>query len=302
MKLFDDSGLQPRTVAVDSPWLVPFDASLESTGMLSSAPKKGMGNKGRLKKTRDQLEVFQEALYAGGQFALLCIFQALDAAGKDGTIRACFSGLDPACLKVTSFKSPSKQELTHDFLWRTNNALPGRGRIGIFNRSYYEDVLVVRVHPEFLDARYPQGAPQTERLWPMRYRAIREHELHLATANTVILKFWLHVSPEEQARRFLDRIDEPDKRWKFSARDVHEAGFRQDYDAAALDMLNETSRPWAPWFVIPADDKPFMRYQVAKTIAHALKALPLEYPQPDVENSAEMDEIRKQLVEQLSKK
>jgi PPK2 family polyphosphate:nucleotide phosphotransferase len=299
MSLFEDSGLQPRMVATESPWLVPFDGSLQAGDLKSSVPRKGVGNRARLKKLRDQLEDVQEVLYAGEQFSVLCIFQALDAAGKDGTIREVFSGLNPTCMKVSSFKKPTPRELAHDFLWRTSLQLPGRGRIGVFNRSYYEEVLVVRVHPEFLGTQFPLGVPELQKLWTLRYRAIREYERHLATANTVILKFWLHVSPEEQARRFLDRIDQADKRWKFSARDVYEAGFRQAYDEAVLDMLNETSRPWAPWFVIPADDKTFMRYQVAKALLHALQDLPLEYPQPDVEDSSEMDTIAQQLREQL---
>ena len=299
MSLFEDSGLQPRVVATDNPWLVPFDGSLQTGDLKSSVPRKGVGNKTRLKKAREQLEAVQETLFAGKQFSVLCIFQALDAAGKDGTIREVFSGLNPTCMKVASFKKPTSKELAHDFLWRTSLELPGRGRIGIFNRSYYEEVLVVRVHPEFLGAQYPLGIPDPEKLWQMRYRAIREHERHLATANTVILKFWLHVSLEEQARRFLDRIDEQDKRWKFSARDVYEAGFREAYDEAVLDMLNQTSRPWAPWFVIPADDKPFMRFQVAKTVLHALDDLPLEYPQPDVEDGTEMDTLAEQLRAQI---
>jgi PPK2 family polyphosphate:nucleotide phosphotransferase len=301
MNLFEDSGMQPRSVAVDSPHLVPFDGSLTAADLVSRAARTGVGNRARLKKVRDQLEKAQEVLFAGKQFAVLCIFQALDAAGKDGTIREVFAGLDPTCLKVASFKKPSPRELAHDFLWRTAAELPGRGRIGIFNRSYYEEVLVVRVHPEFLEAQYPMGAPAPGQLWPMRYRAIREHERHLATANTLILKFWLHVSPQEQARRFLDRIEQQDKRWKFSARDVFEASHRAAYDEAALDMLNETSRPWAPWFVIPADDKPFMRLQVARTVLHAIRALPLEFPQPDVRDSAEMETIAANLRDQLGR-
>jgi PPK2 family polyphosphate:nucleotide phosphotransferase len=298
VSLFEDSAMQPRSVAVDSPFLVPFDGRLAAGDLVSRAPRTGVGNKARLKKIREQLEKTQEALFAGKQFAVLCIFQALDAAGKDGTIREVFSGLNPTCVKVASFKKPSPRELAHDFLWRTTAELPGRGRIGIFNRSYYEEVLVVRVHPGFLDAQFPLGPPEPEKLWPMRYRAIREHERHLATANTVILKFWLHVSAEEQARRFLDRIEAEDKRWKFSARDVFEATHRAAYDEAALDMLNQTSRPWAPWFVIPADDKPFMRLQVARTVLHAIQALPLEYPQPDVQDNAEMETIAASLRDQ----
>ncbi|NIP19317.1 MAG: polyphosphate kinase 2 family protein [Xanthomonadales bacterium] len=299
MSLFEDSGVQPGAVAVDSPYQAPFDGSLALVDLPTRAPRTGVGNRAKLRKVRDQLGNVQEALYAGRQYSVLCIFQALDAAGKDGTIREVFQGLDPSGVKVASFKRPSARELAHDFLWRTSRELPGRGRIGVFNRSYYEEVLVVRVHPEFLAAQYPMGSPEPEGLWPMRYRAIREHERHLAAASTVILKFWLNVSPEEQARRFLDRIEESDKRWKFSARDVYEAGHRAEYDAAALDMLNETSRPWAPWFVIPADDKPFMRLQVARIVLHALQALPLEYPRPDVADSAEMDGIADRLRDQL---
>ena len=223
----------------------------------------------------------------------------MDAAGKDGTIREVFSDLDPAGIRVAPFKRPTPLELAHDFLWRTTAQLPRRGEIGIFNRSYYEEVLTVRVHPEYLGAQYPGGAPEPEKLWPARYQAIRAHERHLAVANTVILKFWLHVSPEAQAQRFLDRITEQDKRWKFSSRDVVEAGFREAYDEAVLDMLNQTSSPWAPWFVIPADNKLFMRHQVATIVHQALSDLPLEYPQPDVEDNSEMEDMAQRLQQQL---
>lgn len=291
----------PRKVAADSPWMAPFDSSLKAEHLLSAAPRRSVGSNGKLKKEKKKLQALQEALYAGKQYSVLCIFQALDAAGKDGTIREVFSDLDPAGVRVAAFKRPTKLELAHDFLWRTTLQLPQRGELGIFNRSYYEEVLSVRVHPEFLDAQYPGGVPDTESLWPARYQAIREHERHLATANTLILKFWLHVSPEEQAQRFLDRINEEDKRWKFSAHDVYEAGFRPAYDEAMIDMLNETSRPWAPWFVVPADNKPFMRYQIANIVQQALADLPLEYPQPDVEDSSEMEDIAARLQQQLSR-
>ncbi len=288
--------------AVPSPYLVPFDGSFDvhsaPTTPAADVDSRKTIDKRRKELTRE-LHGLQRRLYAQDRFSVLLVFQAMDAAGKDGTIRAVMSGVNPAGCQVFSFKKPSSEELDHDFLWRTTRCLPERGRIGIFNRSYYEEVLVVRVHPEFLAAQYPMGSPEPEGLWPMRYRAIREHERHLAAASTVILKFWLNVSPEEQARRFLDRIEESDKRWKFSARDVYEAGHRAEYDAAALDMLNETSRPWAPWFVIPADDKPFMRLQVARIVLHALQALPLEYPRPDVADSAEMDGIADRLRDQL---
>ena len=286
---------RPDPVSVDSDWLAPFDGSLAQADLASRSGHDHSGNKSRLKKCRKKLEPLQEALYASKQYSVLCIFQALDAAGKDGTIRRVFKGLNPTGLRVASFKRPTPVELQHDFLWRTTLELPRDGEIGIFNRSYYEEVLTVRVHPEFLEGQYPAGVPELGRLWPARYRAIQEHEQHLAMSNTVILKFWLHVSLEEQARRFLDRIEEPDKRWKFSAHDVAETAFRKAYDEAVLTMLNETSRPWAPWFVIPADNKPFMRAEVAETIRRALAALSLPYPQPDVREDREMDKLADQL-------
>jgi PPK2 family polyphosphate:nucleotide phosphotransferase len=297
MSLFES--LEPRSVATDSQWLAPFDGSLRADEMKYSGPRAGVGIGNRLKKERKQLQPLQEALYAGKQYSVLCIFQALDAAGKDGTIREVFEELDPAGVRVAAFKRPTALELAHDFLWRTTLELPRRGEIGIFNRSYYEDVLTVRVHPEYLKGQYPDAVPDTSKLWPARYQAIREHEKHLAISNTVILKFWLNVSPREQSRRFLDRIDEADKRWKFSAHDVYEAGFRDAYNEAALDMLNQTSRPWAPWFVLPADNKPYMRQQVAAIVRQSLASLPLEYPQPDVKDSSEMQEIAGRLRQQL---
>lgn len=291
----------PRTVRADSPWLARFDGALRAEDLHTSSNRRNVGSANRLKREKKKLQALQEVLYAGKQYSVLCIFQALDAAGKDGTIRDVFSDLDPAGVRVAAFKRPTPLELSHDFLWRTTQQLPARGELGIFNRSYYEEVLAVRVHPAFLGSQYPGGVPDTDKLWPSRYRAIREHERHLATANTLVLKFWLNVSPDEQARRFLDRINEPDKRWKFSARDVHEAGFRPAYDEALVDMLNETSRPWAPWFVIPADNKPFMRYQVASIISSAMADLPLKFPQPDPEDSSEMEGIAARLEQQLSR-
>ncbi len=298
MSIFESRA--PRTVAADSPWLAPFDGSLKAEDLKSTSGIINPGSRDKLKKIRKQLEPLQEILYAGKQYSVLCIFQAMDAAGKDGTIRRVFAGLDPAGVRLASFKRPTPVELGHDFLWRTTLQLPVRGEIGIFNRSYYEEVLTVRVHPEYLGAQYPGGVPDIDKLWPARYQAIREHERHLATANTLILKFWLNVSTKEQSQRFLDRIDEADKRWKFSSHDVVEAGFRAAYDEAILDMLNQTSRPWAPWFIVPADDKPYMRHQVAEIIHHAMSDLPLEYPQPDVEDDTEMQEIAARLSLQIN--
>ena len=299
MKPFE--GEVPRCVNIDSPWLAPFDGSLKATGLNNTSPHENMDSRVHLKKLRKQIGPLQELLFAAKQYSVLCIFQALDAAGKDGTIREVFSELDPAGIRVAAFKRPTRVELAHDFLWRTTLQLPRRGELCVFNRSYYEEVLSVKVHPEFLGAQYPGGIPDLQTLWPARYQAIREHERHLATANTLILKFWLQVSPQEQAQRFLDRINEEDKRWKFSSRDVVEASFRPAYDEAVLQMLNETSRPWAPWFAIPADHKSFMRQQVAKIVHQALDALPMEYPQSDFRDSTKMAEISKQLEQEIKK-
>jgi len=230
-------------------------------------------------------------LYAYDRYALLLIFQALDAAGKDGTIRAVMTGINPAGCQVFSFKQPTPEELDHDFLWRTACRLPERGRIGIFNRSYYEEVLVVRVHPEFLE---PQKLPDLDlaRIWEQRYESICDHEKHLARNGTVILKFWLNVSKEEQRQRFLDRIEEPEKNWKFAPRDVHERTFWDDYMRAYEDVLNATSRPWAPWYAIPADDKPYMRLCVADIIVKSLKKLGLKYPTVGPDEQAKFAEMR----------
>ncbi|MDX1460184.1 MAG: polyphosphate kinase 2 family protein [Xanthomonadales bacterium] len=289
----------PRPHAADSRWQVPFDGDFGSERLVSTAGRRARGQRKRLKSICERLLPRQQLLYAAKSYSVLCVFQAMDAAGKDGTIRAVFEGLDPNAIRQAAFKAPSRVERQHDFLWRTTLELPRLGEIGLFNRSHYEEVLTVRVHPEFLEGQYPAGVPDLDELWEARYRAIREHERHLAASNTVILKFWLHVSAREQARRFLDRIEEPDKRWKFSARDVYEAGYRAEYDTAVLDMIRETSRPWAPWYVIPADDKPFMRAEVGEIVLRTLESLPLEHPQPEVEDEQEMARIAETLKKQL---
>jgi polyphosphate kinase 2 (PPK2 family) len=226
--------IQQVVSAIRSPWIVPFDGTLQSApGQF--APPEGPGDyKHRLKDCRKRLRPHQRKLYAGKQFSLLLVFQALDAAGKDGVIREVFEDLDPVNVQVSAFKKPSERELRHDFLWRTSLALPERGEIAVFNRSYYEEVLVVRVHPEYLAGQFAGDAPDAEALWPARYRAIRAHERHLSEANTLVLKFWLNVSPATQARRFLERLDTPEKRWKFSLGDVRESNFRAAYDTALL--------------------------------------------------------------------
>jgi PPK2 family polyphosphate:nucleotide phosphotransferase len=264
--------------AVKSPWRVPADGGLKRPPGSFAAPVEEDGWKQRLEETRKAIRPYQRMLYASRSHSVLLVFQALDAAGKDGVIREVFEDLDPVNVQVHAFKRPTEPELRHDFLWRTSLRLPERGEIAVFNRSYYEEVLTVRVHPEFLEPQYGGSPPPAESLWAERYRAIREHERHLATANTLILKFWLNVSPAVQARRFLERLDDPEKRWKFSLGDIRESNFRAEYDRAVMHMLNETSRPWAPWFCIPADDRWYLRWQVAEIVRQAMAALPLAYP------------------------
>jgi len=245
-----------------------------------------------------KLHDLQYLMYAEGKRSLLICLQGRDAAGKDGTIRAVMSGINPAGCQVFSFKQPTPEELDHDFLWRTTKCLPERGRMGIFNRSFYEEVLVVKVHPEYLKGQKLPNGVNKKNIWQQRYESIREHEKHLARNGTVILKFWLNVSREEQRQRFLARIDEPRKNWKFSAGDVHERTFWKDYMAAYQEAVNATSRPWAPWYAIPADDKPFMRLTVAEIIVKSLKKLKLKYPAVDAKEKARFSEMRGILDEQ----
>lgn len=270
--------------AIDSPYLAAFDGSFRTRDFSSKPPEKAVGRKEAkrlLAASVETLDELQRRLHAQNQHSLLLIFQAMDAAGKDGTIRAVMSGINPAGCQVSSFKQPSNSELEHDFLWRTARRLPERGRIGVFNRSYYEEVLVVRVHPEYLDAQHIPDRPPLKQLWKQRFTSIRDHEQHLARSGMVILKFWLNVSKEEQRKRFLSRIDEPDKNWKFSEGDVREREHWSDYQKAYQDAIANTSRPWAPWYVIPADDKPYMRMVVADIITTSLQKLELGYPRLD---------------------
>lgn len=266
---------------VNDQHLVSFDNSFliknAPTVPPENAPKKKEIKK-QLNDLKDELKELQNILYAHNKYAILCIFQAIDAAGKDSTIRAVTTGINPAGFQVFSFKAPSKEELEHDFLWRTTKRLPERGRIGIFNRSYYEEVLVVRVHPEFLNYQQLPEFSNTKSFWEERYKSIRNHEQHLAKSGIIILKFWLNVSKEEQKNRFIRRINRPDKNWKFSAGDLEERKYWDDYQKAFEDAINATSRPWAPWYAIPADDKPFMRLSVASILAEQLKKLDMNYP------------------------
>ena len=248
--------------------------------------------KKRLAKLVDEFDDLQRRLYAADKHSVLLVFQAMDAAGKDSTIRAVMSGVDPAGCQVFSFKQPSSEEVDHDFLWRTAKSLPQRGRIGVFNRSYYEEVLVVRVHPEYLGGQKLPRQISLDELWQERFESIRDHEKHLARNGTVILKFWLNVSQDEQHKRFLSRLDDQRKNWKFSAGDVSESNLWPDYMNAYEQALNATSRPWAPWYAIPADDKPYMRLQVIETIVNTLKKLDLQYPDVSEKQRAKFAEMR----------
>ncbi len=288
--------------AVRHPHLVPFDGKFKVSKAPAAPPDDEVDrrkNRRRLRRLVAELDRIQRVLYADDRYAVLAIFQALDAAGKDGTIRAVMSGVNPAGTQSFSFKQPTPKELDHDFLWRTHRSLPERGRIGLFNRSYYEEVLVVRVHPEFIEnQRLPYPPRKREALWRERYESIANHELHLARNGTVILKFWLNISREEQKRRFLARIDEPEKNWKFSESDIRERRFWPKYMRAFQDALRATSRPWAPWYAIPADDKPYMRRCVAEIIVENLRTLPLSYPTIAPEKRAEFQRMRRELEEE----
>jgi PPK2 family polyphosphate:nucleotide phosphotransferase len=233
---------------------------------------------GMLQEGIEQLKLYQDMLYAQDTYALLIIFQAMDAAGKDGTIKHVMSGINPQGCQVYSFKAPSSEELDHDYLWRCMKVVPERGRIGIFNRSYYEEVLITRVHPEILALqKLPKGL-NDKHIWQRRFEDINNFEKYLANNGIVILKFFLNVSKEEQKNRFLDRIDRPEKNWKFSTSDAKERAFWDDYMEAYEDMFNNTSTDWAPWHIIPADRKWFTRLAVAAVIDEKLKSLNLAYP------------------------
>jgi PPK2 family polyphosphate:nucleotide phosphotransferase len=250
-----------------------------------------------LAKQVEELSEQQQIHYASNRYAVLLIFQAMDAAGKDGAIRHVMSGVNPQGCQVFSFKHPSAEELEHDFLWRTTQALPERGRIGIFNRSHYEEVLIVRVHPEILQAQnIPDRLLNQETIWPQRYRSIVDMEEHLHRNGTRIIKFFLHLSEEEQRKRFLERIDEPDKNWKLSLADIKERKFWKQYMQAYEECLNATSTLNAPWYVVPADDKENARLIISQIVLDTFKSLKLAYPKPSAEHLEELQSIRKQLV------
>lgn len=279
---------------------VAFDGSFD-LNEVSSQPVGDTNDKQlkkRLKKLTKRIDELQRILYAHDHHSVLLVFQAMDAAGKDSTIRSVMSGVNPAGCQVYSFKQPSAEEKDHDFLWRTAKSLPERGRIGIYNRSYYEEVLVVRVHPEYLEGQNLPAEVERDTIWEDRFESIRDHEKHLARNGTLVLKFWLNVSKEEQKRRFLARLDEPEKNWKFSTGDVAERQHWDEYMHAYSQTLRATSRESAPWYAIPADSKPYMRVAVAEIIVETLEALNLEYPEVSEQDLARFQAARRLLEDE----
>ena len=245
----------------------------------------------------EKLSSLQQLHYASNRYALLLIFQGMDAGGKDGAIRHVMSGVNPQGCQVFSFKQPSANELEHDFLWRTTRCLPERGRIGIFNRSYYEEVLVVRVHPEILrNQGLPEELRDEKTIWEERYRSIVDLESHLYRNGTRIIKFFLHLSKDEQRKRFLERIDEPDQNWKFSTADIHERKYWKDYMQAYEECLNATSTHHAHWYVVPADDKENARLIVSQIVLDTFNDLKMAYPKTTPKRRRELKSIRKLLV------
>ena len=250
----------------------------------------------------ETLRDLQEKLYAQDRWSVLLIFQAMDAAGKDGTIEHVMSGINPQGCEVHSFKAPSAEELDHDFMWRTTCRLPERGRIGIFNRSYYEEVLVARVHPEILGRQKIPAEFKTKKIWNERFEDINAFERYLARNGTLIRKFFLHVSKAEQRRRFLERIAEPEKNWKFSLADAKERGFWKDYMEAYEDVIRHTSTPWAPWHVVPADNKWFTRLAVAAAVVDGMQSIDLHFPRVDDAQRAELAKARAALMAEGKKR
>jgi len=244
----------------------------------------------------EALATMQETLYAQDKWSLLVIFQAMDAAGKDGAIKHVMSGVNPQGCQVVSFKAPSSEELDHDFLWRCQKHLPERGRIGIFNRSYYEEVLVVRVHKQILEAQKLPEKLITKDIWEDRFKDIRHFEKYLTRNGVKVIKIFLNVSKDEQKKRFIERVDDPNKNWKFSTADVRERGYWKDYMLAYEDMIKNTSTEDSPWYVIPADNKAYARIVVASAIIDALDGMDLKYPKVSKEKIAELNEIKKALL------
>jgi len=294
-----------RFVHVPHEFLVPFDGSFRIRKSITLPPKRRRNrdeNRQALDTAIGHMRKLQARLLASDTRALLVVFQALDAAGKDGTIKAVMSGINPAGCEVYGFKAPNSLELDHDFLWRIAVRLPERGRIGIFNRSHYEEVLVVKVHPEILEGQRLPALPRHKKVWNERYESIRAFERHVARNGTTIVKFFLHVSRAEQKRRFLDRINDPDAHWKFEPGDLRERERFDDYHDAYQRALRETSRPWAPWYAIPADDKYFMRRTVAEILVETLRGMDLHYPTPTREQELSMASAKRALERETGKR
>ncbi|MFT6864393.1 MAG: PPK2 family polyphosphate:nucleotide phosphotransferase [Akkermansiaceae bacterium] len=252
--------------------------------------------KKQMKESRKVLNDLQEKMYAHDRYSMLCVFQAMDAAGKDGTIRKVIAGINPHGISVHSFKRPTEEEIDHEFLWRSQDHLPRRGHVAIFNRSYYEEILVVKVHPEIATKHQRLPEESLEGIWEGRSASIRDHEAHLSRNGTKVVKFFLNLSKDEQRDRFVARIDEKEKNWKFNPGDVKERGFWDDYQRAYQEAIQETARPDAPWFVIPADDKKNMRIIVSNIIRKELESLPMKYPVVSGESSAELQGFREMLL------
>jgi PPK2 family polyphosphate:nucleotide phosphotransferase len=244
----------------------------------------------------DALAAMQDILYAQDKWSLLLIFQAMDAAGKDGAIKHVMSGVNPQGCQVSSFKAPSSEDLDHDYLWRCQKHLPERGRIGIFNRSYYEEVLVVRVHEEILKNQKLPEKLITKDIWEKRFKDIRNFEKYLNRNGTIVIKFFLNVSKDEQKKRFIERVDDPDKNWKFSVGDVKERGYWDDYMHAYEELIKNTSTKKSPWYVIPADNKSYARIAIASAIITALEEMELEYPKVSAEKIAELNAVKQALL------
>lgn len=269
-----------------------FDLGQEDKPMVKQALQLGV----------EALAALQDILYAQDKWSLLVIFQAMDAAGKDGAIKHVMSGINPQGCQVSSFKAPSAEDLDHDFLWRCQKHLPERGRIGIFNRSYYEEVLVVRVHEQILRSQKLPEELVTKDIWEERYKDIRNFEKYLHRNGTIVIKIFLNVSKDEQRKRFIERVDDPDKNWKFSSADAKERGYWKDYMRAYEEMIRNTSTEHSPWYVVPADNKSYARIAVASAIIHALDQMDLEYPKVSKEKIAELQEIKKALLAEKKEK
>ncbi len=295
MKHLDEICKQFRVTPGEKCRLKNFDPRWDGAGTLPKEERKQLAEK-LLGEDVSELADAQELLYAANSWSVLVIFQAMDAAGKDGTIKHVMSGVNPQGCQVFSFKHPSLEELEHNYLWRCMKALPERGRIGIFNRSYYEEVLIAKVHPELVTAqRIPDVDPAKKKFWQTRYDDINSFEKHLFRNGTRIIKFMLHISKEAQRQRFLDRLDEPRKNWKFSVKDIDERGYWDDYMSAYEDALTETSTKWAPWYVIPSDHKWISRALVARILVKEIRKLGLKHPEPTPEQLAAFEDCRRRL-------